>query len=125
MRAVEDQVDRAHHHARSAEAALQAVTRPEGRLHGVQRAIGWRDALDRRDVLALHLGDEHIATLDGTTLQVDRAGAAACGVASHMRARQPQMLAQEGGQQGVGIDLGRYLGPVDVQLNRHAHDATP
>src|SRR6266478_1752174 len=43
------QVERAHHHARRAEAALQRVVVAEGFLHRVQRiAIG--DALDRQHV---------------------------------------------------------------------------
>src|SRR3954466_8566287 len=44
------QVQRAHHHARGAETALQAVAFLEGGLHRVQRAIGLGQALDGRDV---------------------------------------------------------------------------
>ena len=44
---------RAHHHARRAEAALQAVVLLEGLLHRVQRAVGLGQALDGGDARAL------------------------------------------------------------------------
>src|SRR6185436_16195586 len=56
------QIDRAHHHAGRAEAALQAVVLAEGGLHRVQlAALG--EALDRRDLAPFGLGGEHRARL--------------------------------------------------------------
>src|SRR5487761_368453 len=43
MRMVLDEIDRAHDHAGGAKAALQPVTRLEGSLHGMKRAIAGCD----------------------------------------------------------------------------------
>ena len=46
------QIDRAHHHARRAEAALQGVVLAEHLLHRVQRAVSRGEPLDGEHVRA-------------------------------------------------------------------------
>src|SRR6195952_2827967 len=50
LRVVGEQLHRRHHHARRAEAALQAVAFAERRLHRMQLAALLREAFDRRDL---------------------------------------------------------------------------
>ena len=113
------QVDGAHHHARGAEAALQAVALLEGRLHRMQRAVGLRDALDGGDLGAGHLGHQHVAGLDRAAVDVDRAGAALRGVAAHVRARQLEVLADRLHEEGVGGRIDRDRAAVDREWNLH------
>src|SRR6478609_6822368 len=63
LRVVGEQLHRRHHHPRRAEAALQAVALAERRLHRVQLAV-LGQALDGRDLAALHLCREDRARLD-------------------------------------------------------------
>src|SRR5207248_2987853 len=81
---------RAHqHHARRAEAALQAVLFVEAGLDRRQgRAL--REALDSHDVAALHLDREQRARLDGFAIEERRARAAAGRVAADARGRLPK-----------------------------------
>ena len=82
----------AHHHARRAETALQAVAFAKRGLHGMQRAVG-REPFDGGDVGALGLHGEHVARLHGAAVQMDGAGAALRGVAADVGAGQAQLVA--------------------------------
>src|SRR5262249_16832899 len=66
------------HHARRAEAALQAVLLPEALLHGVELAV-LLEAFDGGDLVPIRLDREHRARLDGRPVEKDRAGAAVRG----------------------------------------------
>src|SRR5690606_5952218 len=79
-----EQVRRRHHHARRAEAALQAVIVLEGLLDDAERAVRVGHALDRPDLRALARGGEDRAGLDAVTIYMDDAGAALAGVAADM-----------------------------------------
>ena len=115
------QVDRAHHHARRAEAALQRVMLAEHLLHRVQRAVGRGEALDRGDAAAVGLQRQHGAGLHRDAVDMHDAGAALAGVAADMGAGQPQLLAQQFDQQGAAFDLHRVLLAVYRQGDlRHA-----
>src|SRR6478609_2213658 len=63
LRVVGEQLHRRHHHPRRAEAALQAMALAKRRLHRVQLAV-LGQALDGRDLAALHLCREDRARLD-------------------------------------------------------------
>src|SRR5580704_2600334 len=80
-----DHVDGGHDHAGRAVAALQAVMLAERLLHGMQRAVRGRQALDGEDVGAVELPGEHGAGLDRLAVDVDHAGAALRRVAADMR----------------------------------------
>src|SRR6185436_10506496 len=116
------EVERVHHHARGAEAALQAMVLFECRLHRVQRAIGLRHALDGHDVGALGLHRDDRAALDRLAVHQDGARAALGGVASHVGAGQAQVLANVGNQQGSRLDLGGNGLAIDLHgyFERHA-----
>src|SRR5256885_134192 len=49
------EVERVHHHARGAEAALKAVVFLKRRLHRMQGSVGMGDAFDGQDVGAFRL----------------------------------------------------------------------
>jgi hypothetical protein len=86
------EVERAHDHARRAETALQAVMLAKRFLHRVQLAV-FRQALDSQDVRTFSLHGQHRATLDGTTVDVDDAGAALTRIATDVRTGEPQLVA--------------------------------
>ena len=100
------QVDRAQHHARRAEAALQAVTILERRLHRMQLAIGRGEPFDRGYLRAVRLRGEYRARLDRVAIDQHRAGAALTGVAADVRAGQAEVIADEIDQQRARIDVG-------------------
>src|SRR5207248_1303559 len=111
---------RAHqHHARRAEAALQAVLFVEAGLDRRQgRAL--REALDSHDVAALHLDREQRARLDGFAIEEHRARAAAGRVATDMRARLAKVRPEEVDQQHPWLDVAAARDPVYVHRNLHA-----
>src|SRR5262245_24509720 len=100
-----DDIDRRHDHAGRAIAALQRVVLAERLLHRMQRAVRLGEPFDRGDVGALHLPGKGRAGLHRLAVDMDHAGAALRGVAAHMRAGQPQVLAQELHQQGARVDV--------------------
>ena len=127
LRVLGQQAAGAHHHARRAEPALQAVAGDEGLLHRVQRATGRGQPLHRGDAAAGGLQRQHAAALDGLAVQQHGAGAALAGVAADMGAGQRQRAAQQLDQQGGGIDRGLHGLAVDGEGEGCAHggsDAT-
>src|SRR5215469_18209609 len=67
-------VDGGHDHARRAIAALQAVMLAEGLLHGMQRSVGRREALDGGNIGAVDLPSKDRAGLDGLAVHMHHAG---------------------------------------------------
>ena len=107
-----------HHHARGAEAALQAVALHEALLHRVELAV-LLEALDRADLVAAGHRGEHGAGLHRLAVQPDHAGAAVAGVAAPVRAGQAEVVAQEVHEQQPALDLAGDL--VAVDGHRHLH----
>ena len=93
-----------HHHARRAEAALQAVLLQEAVLDRVELAV-LLQALDGRDLAAVGLHGEHGAGLHGHAVEQHRAGAAVGGVAADVGAGEAQVLAEQVDQQQARLDL--------------------
>src|SRR5215470_606615 len=88
-------VERDHHHARGAVAALKRMMLPKGRLHGMERLAGPGKGLDGGDGRPLALQCKHRARLHRQTVHMHDAGAALCRVAADMRAGKTQMLPEK------------------------------
>src|SRR2546426_11150070 len=123
-RVVLHQVDRAHHHARRAEAALQPVAVVEGHLHRVQLAVLRRQALDGGDLGAMHLCGQHVAGLHRLAIDVHGAGTALRRVAADVRAGEAQVLAQELDEQGRWRDLACDRRAVHLECDDQTHVAS-
>src|SRR5207253_3867320 len=78
-------------------------------------------AFDRRDVGALRLHREHRARLHRAAVEMDRAGTALRGVATHVRAGELQSFTDELDQQGPRVDARLDRLAVHRQSNRHVH----
>src|SRR6478672_10825339 len=118
------QVDRGHDHARGAEAALQSVLLPEGRLHRVELiAVG--KALDGLDLRAVGLDGEHRARLDRPAIDVDGAGAALAGVAADVGAGQVEILPQRLDEESPGLDVELVGCAIDDERDVLAHGHVP
>src|SRR3954447_5848509 len=117
------EVERVHHHARSAEAALQAVVLLESGLHGMQGTVRVRDGFDREDVGPLRPHRYDRAALDRLPVHVSCAGAALGGVAADVRAGEAQVLADESDEERALLDLSRDRFPVDLHRNFDRHAA--
>src|SRR5579862_4946987 len=101
------EIDRAHHHAGRAEAALEGVVLAERRLHRVE-LVALGEAFDRHHARPVHLGRQHGAALCRIAVDMDDASTALAGVAADMGAGQTEMLAQELHQQGPCLDLAGF-----------------
>ncbi len=112
-----DQIDRAHHHAGGAKAALQAVMFAEHFLHRVQRAVGGGEAFDGGDVDPFGLDGEHGARFHRFAIDRDHAGAALTGVTADMGAGEVQVIAQQFDQQGAAFDMGVRRFAVHCEFN--------
>jgi len=95
-------VDRAHDHARCAEAALQAMAFFECGLHGVHGAIGLGHTFNGGNFGALCLCGEHVARLDGTAVDMNGTCATLGCIAAHVGAGEFEVLAQCVDEQSVG-----------------------
>jgi hypothetical protein len=84
-------VDRRHDHTRRAEAALKPVLLMEGLLHGMQLAIGGQ-SFDCGDGRASARSRKNGAALYSFPIDVNDASAALAGIATHMGAREPQVV---------------------------------
>src|SRR6185369_3472873 len=105
IRVAGEEVARRHDHAGRAEAALEAVLRPEPFLEGVERAVRGLHALDRPDVRAIRLDGEHRAALHRLAVDRDGARTALAGVAADVGAGELQVLAQELDEHPSGLDI--------------------
>src|SRR5439155_13028101 len=96
-----------------AEAALHAVVVDERLLHGSQ-SVRRADALDRRHLGAVDRGDWEEAGSARLAVDQNRARAAAALVASRLRARDPELLAQDVEQRGQKRAVRRVRDAVDA-----------
>src|SRR2546423_4765096 len=112
VRVLGEEVGGGHDESRSAVPALQAVLVPDRLLDRVQLAI-LGHALDRLQALALGLDGEHRAALDGLAVDQDGARAALAGVASDVRAGEPQVVAQVMHEKQARLDLVLVPAAVD------------
>ena len=115
------QVDGAHHHARGAEAALQAMMLAKRLLHRMQRAIGLGQAFDGDDIGALCLHRQDVAAFHRATVQVNGAGAALTGVAADVSAGEAQVFADVVDQQRARLDFGADR--LAVHAHRYLHES--
>ena len=113
-----EQVARRHQDAGSAEAALERVVLPEGRLQRRQLAVSG-EPLHRLDPRAVHLRREHEAGANGGAVDPDRAGAADAVLAADVRAPQPQLMAQEVREQQPRLHLLAAEPAVDLDRDRN------
>src|SRR5262245_25378278 len=79
-------VDGGHHHARRAEAALQAVVLLEGSLNGMQLTVAG-EPLDGGDRRTRRLDGKDRAALHRLAIHVNDTGTALVGIAADVRAR--------------------------------------
>src|SRR5437870_4039285 len=113
-RVLVQQAHRREHHPGRAVAALQRVLLVERLLHRVELAVRG-ETLDRRDLRAVRLDSEHGARLDRLAVEQHRAGAARRGVAAHIRARQPQAVAEDVDEELPGLEVELAGSPVDAE----------
>src|SRR5262249_23921452 len=99
-------VDRGHDHARSAEAALQAMIVAERRLHRMQ-LVALGNAFDGRDAGSCGLSRKHGAGFDRPAIDMHDTGAALAGIAADIGAGQVQMIAQELDKKRAVLDIDR------------------
>src|SRR5262245_5955364 len=112
-----------HDHPGGAEAALEAVLFPEALLDGMQLAV-FGEPLDRGDRGAVGLDGEERAGLHRLPVHLDRAGATLAGVASHVRAGEPNHLADVVDQQQSRLDLVAHALPIDGHFDWQFHGSS-
>src|SRR5262249_17164937 len=100
-----------------AEPALQAVTVSERLLHWRQRAVRLGQALNGRDVRPVSGDREQQAGPDSYAVHQDRAGTAYAVLATHVRARQAQVVPQAIRQQPARGHLDVVADAIDVQAD--------
>src|SRR4029077_10449182 len=103
----------------SAEAALQAVFLVESNLDRRERAT-LHQPFHRFDLAALDLHGQERARLDGISVEQHRAGAAAGGVATDVRAGEGEVDPQEVDEEDARLDVTSALGAVDSHGHLHA-----
>jgi hypothetical protein len=122
VRVILYQVEGAHHHARRAEAALEAVIFAKSFLHRVQ-SIAVGHSLDRGYVGSIALYRQNGAAFHRLAVFMDDAGAALAGVATDMSAGHPKMLAQELHQKCAGFHVAADGLSVHGHRNSNGHRA--
>jgi len=109
-----EQRDRGHDLAGRAIAALVAIVRDEGRLHGMQRP-GLSDAFDRGDLVALvHYGEAQ-AGVHPHAVDMHGAGAALAVVAAFLRAGEQDDFTHAVQKRGARVEAQPMLISVDAQ----------
>jgi hypothetical protein len=89
-----------------------------------ERGLQWREvavvrqAFNGYDFRAVHLRREHQACAHGVAIDQDRAGATHAMLASHMRARQAQVMTQAIGKREPGLNLDRDLLAIYFETER-------
>ena len=117
-----EQLVRRQQHARRAEPALERVLRAEGVLQvGDRAALG--EALDRLHAAAVGLGGEHQAAAHGRAVHAHGARAADAVLAAHVRAREPEVVAEEVDEVLARLDVSGHGRAVDGQ--RDLHEPSP
>src|SRR5438093_9205784 len=113
-----EQRDGGHYEAWRAEAAHQRVDVAEGLLYRVQRGTAGQ-AVDRANLLALHLDGERRARVDGPAVHTHRASAARPAVADALVPDQIGPLPQRVEQRDARLDPQIDALAVHHQLDRH------
>src|SRR3954462_8325549 len=113
--AIEERAAR-QHHSRRAVAALQAVLLPESFLHGVELSV-LLEPLDGGDLAPVGLHREERARLHRLSVEQHGARAAMARVATDVRSRHPQVLAQEVDEEQPRLDLPLLGLSVDGHLD--------
>jgi hypothetical protein len=112
------QLVRRQQHARRAEPALERVLRSERVLQiGDRAALG--EALDRLHPAAVRLGGEHQTAAHRRAVHAHGARAADAVLAAHVRAREPQLVAEKVDQVLARLDLSGHRRAVDGQRDPH------
>src|SRR4029079_7151069 len=106
------------HHARRAEAALQAVLLHEALLDGIEHPVAL-EALNGRDLVARSACRQHRARLHRLAVHQHDARAAVGRVAAPVRAGQVEVVADEVDEQRARLDVGAALLAVDGQGDLH------
>ena len=117
-RKAQDEIASGDQHSRRAESALHRVLAVEGRAQ-FDRDLVVVEALDRGDVGAAAGAGKGDARADRLAIDEKRAGPAHPVLASQMRSREVQFLAQEIGQMQTRLDLRRDRAAVDAERQRH------
>jgi hypothetical protein len=82
-----------HYHARGTEATLQPMFFPESLLEGMQVAV-FGETFYGLDVGPIGLDSEHGARLDGESIHANGASPTLAGIASDVRACEPQIFSK-------------------------------
>src|SRR5262249_55240701 len=98
-------IERHHHHAGRAVAALKRVMLPERRLHWMEWSPGWGQPLDGCDHRALTLQREHRARLHRQTVHMHDTGSALRGVATDVCARQAELFPEKVNEHRASLNL--------------------
>ena len=107
-----------HDHARGAETALKAMTFPETLLHRVKGTVVFQ-TLDGPDFCTVGLDSEHGAGFDRFPVDIDRACPAVASLTADVCPGQMKVLTDEMDQERPGLDISRYLLPVDCHRDFH------
>src|SRR5262245_55663007 len=110
-----EQRDSSHDEARGAEATLCCALINICLLHGMETAIGARDAFDGGDVGAVYALHLHDAGTHRLAIHDHHATAAMASGATVFRARQPQIIAKHVHQHGLRRDARLDLPAVHCQ----------
>jgi hypothetical protein len=115
-----------HQHSGSTESTLQTVLLFEAFLQRVKLPF-LEESLHRKKLRSVRLDGKHRARLDCLSVKDDGASAAVAGVASNVRAGQPQRFANEVNKQKPGFYVGFPLLAIDFEVNRllFCHFASP
>src|SRR5262249_5671987 len=98
-------------------AALDDVLLDPRRLHGVQRAVRLREALDGRDARTHDIARCGHARAPRTAIDVDRACAAKRTATPELRASEPGLLAEDPKEGGLGRNRVIQGFAVDLELH--------
>jgi hypothetical protein len=112
-----DAADRGHDLARSAVAALERIEVDEGLLHRVELAVRPRQAFDGRHPPVVRHHCKRETGQDAAPIDMHRAGAALPVIATLLRSREADMLAQSVEERDARIDREEMGLTIDVEGN--------
>src|SRR5215468_4630403 len=117
VRIVAQELDERRQNPRRAEAALKAMMLMESLLQGMQLVGRRRDALDGENIMAVRLHREHEAGTRRAVIEEDGACPADAVLATEMRAREAELVADEIGERDAHLDFVFVPLAVDGQRN--------
>ena len=112
-----EQVVGRHQDPRRAEAALERVVAPERLLKRCERAVP-REPLDRDDLCAVDLRGEQQARAHGDAVELHGARAADAVLAADVRPGEPELVAEEVGEEEPRLDVLAVAPAVDGHVDR-------